>query len=402
MTKEKNSLNKKEKQEIVSDVKKALEKAKNNLKKHNQKTSKSIIISIIIIMIISLGIIYWYFASNPRKLFTSSTDTFFKTIEDNLVLNDNSKGHIDIISNVKTGNKELNKYNYKIDYLTDNNKNYFLWKTYNENKLLSKLTFYNGNNGYLYIPDLHNKYIAFSNNYFNYNYKSSETIITSLNKAFLKAINNYKISKTKTVFKINGKLVNTYKASLTLNNDKLNEVIDKINTYLKDDRAFQDSYNSMFKKEKFETKINGLKDKFKNSNLEINIYTTTLKHSFIRLELIEYTNEILKTFKISKINNKYQITLDDNNNSTNIKYIISTKKNKNKYIYKVHLKKQQNNNIVLDMNTNIKIKKKNNINIPIKDINDLIDYGKLSSEEKIKIDEKLKPIKMLKDSLFIK
>ena len=400
MAKNKNSLNKKEKQEIVLDVKKALEEAKNNFKNHDRKTPKKVIIlSTIIILIISLGAIYWYFASNPRVLFGRSMNSFWNDLNKDFALSDNLTESVDISCDVKTGNKELNKYNYKIDYLTGNN---YLWKTYSGDNLLSEITFYNNDKSYIYVSDLNDKYISLNDDYFNYNYKDFKVLSESLNAAFLKSINNYKISNTKAVLKIDGMLVNTSKMTVNLNNTNLDEVIDNINNYLKNDTSFQNSYRLLFKNKSFETVTNNLKNNLQNSKVKINIYTKGFNHSFVSLEITEFKNNITNIFKVTKMNNnKYYIVLDNKGNLTKDEYMIAAKKNKSSFIYDINIKQKQNENIVSDMDISIKPDKASEANIS-SNIDTYVDYKKLSNGEKNKLDEKLKPIKMFNDELFKK
>ena len=209
MTRDKGSLNKKEKQEIVLDVKKAFDKAKLN---YNKKGIKRIVIpSVIIVLFIFLITIYWYFASNPRTLFIHSIENFSNTLEDSFDINRSDSGKIYINLNVKIGNEKINEYKYKIDYLIDDKReNSFLWKIYDKNNSLSKIAFYNSDKNYVYVPQLYNKYISFDDNYFNYNWEDTKIISKSIKKAFFKAINNYKISNTKLVLKLNKKHINTY------------------------------------------------------------------------------------------------------------------------------------------------------------------------------------------------
>ena len=400
MTREKNILNKKEKQEIVLDVKKALDAKVGFKNKETKKTIKIIVFSIIVVLIISLGAFYLYFRSNPRTLFVNSLETFWDTLDRDLVFNDSLSGSADIGSNVKIGNHDLEKYNYKIDYLTDGINNSFLWKVYKENELLSEVTFDNKDNGYVYIPNLYNNYIGFNDNY--YNYKNGEIIVKSLNKALLKSINNYKISNTKVVLKIDGKLVNTNKITISLNNEDVKEVLDKVSDYLRSDYNFQSNYGSMFKKYSFDDVVTSLRNSFQNSNLEINIYMDRFKHSFVRLELVDFKNNLVNVFKVIKIrDNKYYIAFDDKESLVSNEYMVSTKKLKNGSIYKINVLKKKNNNVVLDMDTSIKLRQNDNINI-IGDTDSMINYDNLSNEEKLKVDEILKPIKIFRDEMFIK
>ena len=400
MTREKNILNKKEKQEIVLDVKKALDAKVGFKNKETKKTIKIIVFSIIVVLIISLGAFYLYFRSNPRTLFVNSLETFWDTLDRDLVFNDSLSGSADIGSNVKIGNHDLEKYNYKIDYLTDGINNSFLWKVYKENELLSEVTFDNKDNGYVYIPNLYNNYIGFNDNY--YNYKNGEIIVKSLNKALLKSINNYKISNTKVVLKIDGKLVNTNKITISLNNEDVKEVLDKVSDYLRSDYNFQSNYGSMFKKYSFDDVVTSLRNSFQNSNLEINIYMDRFKHSFVRLELVDFKNNLVNVFKVIKIrDNKYYIAFDDKESLVSNEYMVSTKKLKNGFIYKINVLRKKNNNVVLDMDTSIKLRQNDNINI-IGDTDSMINYDNLSNEEKLKVDEILKPIKIFRDEMFIK
>ena len=395
----KNILNKKEKQEIVSDVKKAIEVARGNFKKHNKKKSKEItIISIVFAFIILMGVVYLYFANNPRTLFKHSLDSFWKNLDS---ININTKGSLKAVinSNVKIGNKELNKYSYKVDYLLEEKNSGFLWKTYDENNLLSEVTIYNDDKSYVYIPNLYDKYFSLDEEYLKYNYRDIKVIGESLNKAFLFGLGNHKILNTKDVFKINGKLINTYKTSLYLNKEDLSLVIDSMNNYLNED--IQNNYGIVFNDKEIKDILSDLKSNCQY--LKINVYTKGLERSFVKLELIEHKNDKTDSFMFLKIDeNKYYMVFDNKSDLKKSEYIISAKKDSDGFIYDIDTRKKQDNSIVLDMETKIKLIKMSNINIKNLDVNDILKYEDLSSEEKTKIEKNLLPIKTFINAFFEK
>ena len=400
MAKTDNILKKSEKQEIVSDVKEAFDKAKNNSNLFDNKKGKNnilvVVFSVIIVLIISFGIIYWYLSSNPKTIFISSTNAIFENLisdfDDGF-----ASGSIDVDYEISTGNTDLNRYDFKVDYTLDekNNISNNVVSVNRDGSSLSEMIFYNDNKVYLLIPSLNDKYIVLGDNNFNYNSDDIRVIIKYLKLAFLEGINSYKFSSSKVSLKIDDKLKQTNKISLYLKNADINLVLDKMYQYLNNDNKFMKSYKNVFNTGDLSDDINKIKSLFQNSDdITINIYTSGFDNFFVKFELISSKDGKLDTVSVSNLsNNKYSILVDNTSKGEKEEYLISFDKSDNSFAYDIDIKREKKDLNILDMKVKLNIKEENPRNIKKENMNDVLDYNMLSNDEKQKVDDNLMPLK---------
>ena len=378
MAKGKNILEKSEKQEIVSDVKEAFDKAKNNSSYAKRKNKLIAILSVIIVLVLFAFSIYWYLSSNPKTIFVHSINEFFERLDNNIVSFNNhpSYGNVYTEYETLTTDKHVNKYSFSFDYAA-----------YDKNCVL--------------LNDLYDKYICFDDD-FVYSDKDIKTMTKSIGGAFLKAINGYKISNSKV--KITKKSEAAYKTTLSLKKNDISTLLDRFFDQLVKDENFKVSYQNMFNNNNFENWIETIRNDFKNmfsdsDSVLISIYTNGFKRSFVKLELVELKQGKQKVLSITnKIKNKYNIAINDEQNMLTKEYFVSVKKGNNSYTYDFDIK--QNKNKTLKLKGKIKIVEKNDKSI--KTMTDALDYSKLSLEEKQKIDDKLSLFELLIKEIIVK
>ena len=347
MVKKKEILNEKEKNEIMNDVKQALNKAQSKVQKPQSKFVISITIAIIL-LIFTCGIV-WYISNNPKVIFERSIDSVFSHINQNIKDLDNAKEEINLIYSQNSSNNEKQSCNLKNN--TKNEKTYTI------------------------INEISKNYIELNNINLNSNLKNQ---IEFLNKSINKAVEGYKIKSSKETINIDEKTIKTHKTSLELTSSEIDNLLKKIETNLKKE-------NNVISTNKY---INDLKNQYKNLDfLTINIYTKGVNYEFVKLEILKQKNNLIDSISITNIDkNKYKYLLDLK--TTNEKksgmishqekniYNISENADKNSKTYQTNL------NIVISENTN------NN-----KKIKESIKYSDLKPEEKIIIDNKINSLK---------
>lgn len=388
-------LNKKEKKEIITDVTDAINKAKGirhtSLNKE-MHTKKVLFITAFIVLLISSSFIYWFLANNPKTIFTRSVDVVFDNLTKNInePIADNTKGSINLKINSASGEySDLNRYDVKTTYNFDSINNISknnIKINYDSNHLIDLDLYSIDKKLYLYSLDFFDKYIELDKN-MNYDAKSINMMLKSINIAINEAIDKQKVSGSRLSLTINDKNMYAYKSSLELNKENLNIILDKINNSLLKDERFLNSCTKIFGADSAGA-LNSIINRIKNKNIEnlvINIYTDGVEHEFIKLELL-IDNDIVSITNTGK--NKYNYLLDLV--SKNVKYegIVKLKGKNDKFIINNDFKMIKNDNIS-SLNYDIAISQKSSTN-NLKDENlNGVRISELSNEEREIISNKI-------------
>ena len=298
---------------------------------HGNISIKGLIIIFLLFLVALLFIIlgiYLSYTSDSKKIIEETINNITNTIsnvrnnEDSLYLNDSFslesnikttskldetnediKDYIDFINNISkietnitvTQDKENEELFYTIES-KKNNENYI-----NYRYLIKDST------GYYYNDYVTNKYINVgNNNYFETLKKDSNTIdnIKYLKKCIIESLSNNLSTdysyKTQEETEYNNTYVKANRLTIELDNKKLNKLYKSVIKDLKNDEKalfLLSNYFEGFEDKTFENK------KFldKKESIMINIYTTGLTNSFIKLEIIKKNNNEEKRINYEKI-----------------------------------------------------------------------------------------------------
>ncbi len=406
--KKKEELNKDEKIEIKADVKDALGKAKkasidkinetgpddvlnqNEIDKLMDKKNKSkekdsikpVIITIVLIVLIALSGLYIYFSNNPKTIFVKAIDKTFNKIEKSITPKyDTAKGSAEFDMTF-----DKDKINANIYYESDIKKgllNADIKTTYNDEQLIDLNLYNETDTAYIYSEDLLNKYIEFESNYTDVDGK---IITNALNEAFKAAISGEKLNGAKKQIKIDGKMVKTYKSSLTINETNIDRMTDSAFKSLINNDKFMNQMSKTFNLS--QTEVNGKitdvinhlrKQVQENQVININIYTKGARQSFVMFEIIGADRKI----NITKTDDKITYTVTDKNNNKQIEGEIlignsteingTYKKGSTTHLFNITIKSNAE-----------KIKE-----VTKKEIKDSTKYNELSDSEKLEMTFKL-------------
>ncbi len=304
---------------------------------HGNISIKGLIIIFLLFLVALLFIIlgiYLSYTSDSKKIIEETINNITNTIsnvrnnKDSLYLNnkftlesnikttskldetnEDIKDYIDFINNISkietnitvTQDKENEELFYTIES-KKNNENYI-----NYRYLIKDST------GYYYNDYVTNKYINVgNNNYFETLKKDSNTIdnIKYLKECIIESLSNNLAtdysSKTQEETEYNNTYVKANRLTIELDNKKLNKLYKSVIKDLKNDEKalfLLSNYFEGFEDKTFENK------KFldKKESIMINIYTTGLTNSFIKLEIIKKNNNEEKRINYEKIDDGKKI-----------------------------------------------------------------------------------------------
>ena len=388
-------LNHNEKSEIIADVKEAINKARGS--KSAKKTTfskKTICITIFIVLLIAISFIYWFLANNPKTIFTRSVDVTFDIFKANINAPkyDITKGKIDFKIKRSDGDYAyLNNYDFDINYLFDslnNNSKNNIKINYDDSLLLDLDLLYSDNKVYINSPSFIDRYIELNKTPINYDSKSINTMLNSLNTAINEAVNGQKVTGSRISLTINNKNMYAYKSSLQLNKENLDIVLDKINKSLLNDERFISSYKSLIGNNYNDVFVNSIIDKIKSRNINnfvVNLYTDGIEHEFIKIELL-LDNDVISITNTGKNKYNYLFDLD----STGFKYEGEIKiKEKNDSILVKVLHKATNGGNISNLDFDMIVTQKQGKNINYEDISNSVKVEQLSQEEISTIESKI-------------
>lgn len=343
------------------------------------KKDKKIFIGVFILIVLAIVGVLTYVAmmATPKKVFTTSIDQVFKTI------NKNSKEEIKTINgemglqievNTKEDNeildmiKDINlKLNYGFDY--ENKKmNIGLDTTYQNKDLIKASLYTKEENAYVYLDKVYDKYIQvpmegvteiFNN---QNNVKDYQTILNEVKKALNNSLKDKYFSSENTKISIKGKDINVTKNILNLNEENQKSLYKDITNYLNNE-TFINSVANITQEDK-----DSIKESLENEEFDviddftISIYTKKMTKEFVGIEIKDssstlsvfkedketytysFVNEekIDGTIKIQENNNHYTITFMCNVDDANIKLQFDTS-----YKYNEEIKDIDTTNSVL-------------------------------------------------------
>lgn len=271
------------------------------------------LISIFLILIIAIILCVMFFSNNPKTLLTQTVDGLFDYLEGSINENvyDVTDGNISL--DIKSDDELYNVIKLDADYVKDN-MNGMVYTDLNVSDLEGDIplkAYSNGENTYVSLSSLSDKYIKMNSNPLSYFINGSDGIIIlkGLNQAFDKVISSEKIyGKRKTIDgekvyemrllideknkdRISENFINTLKANdefiSVLSNMKgvsVKEIIDSIDNYLDKFKEFLKKHDSL------EVKICILDDS--KDFIRMDILGNDLEVSFIKKD-DKYSYQIL-------------------------------------------------------------------------------------------------------------
>ena len=223
--------------------------------------------------------------------------------------NEDIKDYIDFINNISKIETNItviqDKENEELFYSIEAKKN-------NENYINYRYLI-NDSTGYYYNDYITNKYINVGNNNYFETLKQDATTIDNigyLKECIIESLSNNLAtdysSKTQEETEYNNTYVQANRLSIELDNKKLNKLYKSVIKDLKKDEKASFILNNYF--EGFEDKtIENRKFLEKKESIRINIYTTGLTNSFIKLEIIKKNNTEEKRINYEKIDEGKEI-----------------------------------------------------------------------------------------------
>ena len=223
--------------------------------------------------------------------------------------NEDIKDYIDFINNISKIETNItviqDKENEELFYSIEAKKN-------NENYINYRYLI-NDSTGYYYNDYITNKYINVGNNNYFETLKQDATTIDNieyLKECIIESLSNNLAtdysSKTQEETEYNNTYVQANRLSIDLDNKKLNKLYKSVIKDLKKDEKASFILNNYF--EGFEDKtIENRKFLEKKESIRINIYTTGLTNSFIKLEIIKKNNTEEKRINYEKIDEGKEI-----------------------------------------------------------------------------------------------
>lgn len=370
-----------------------------------KKSNKYLIIGlsfISIVLAIIIGFIFYFqIFTNSKGVFNDAIDKIFdfalKPVNDNSAT---TSGSISFDADITTpSNSELINIINKLDLSLDFDIDYIneIVKAngklqYDNSDIKGSLYAYD-NNIYLYSNELYDKYIRYPFEYkklltSNGEYISDYTdIVKEFKKALVLSLKDDYFTNYKTTVNIKQQEINVDCHELIVNKDNVKDIKKNIYTYLYNSSKFIKSVSSLSKQdeEKIKENINSTLDSIAKEeindgiNLVIDIYTKGFMKSFVGVN-INYNNDNINVLK--EKDNIYVLSLNMNGKTINTNITINKVNNKTMYIIDYS---DGTNQIKL----NIGFEMYHHKRITKVDVNNYIDYDKLSDQDSNNIRVKL-------------
>jgi len=414
--KENHNLNDEEKNEIKNDVKDAIGKAFSNPKtsidqilkggpketlnqeeidkivnKKNKNTDKKpVILTIILIILIAIAGVFMYLSNNPKTILIKTIDKTFNTLEKNITPKyEKTKGNLIVTLKGKYNNQTSSNLKINADYQIDTKEKLFntdINLNLNKNQPLNVKLHGENDKTYLYAKNILDKYLELDTNINTQ--EETKIVLKSLNNAITKSIENEKFSGSKIQTKINKNMVKTYKSSFTLNKDNRETILDNIKDLLLKDENFIEAYSKMTNITKEETKtevinqISKIKNHLDNTeDLTINVYTKGAIQEFVKLEVVQKTNNKSNIMSITKIDtNKFEYVIDNQIKNSKITGNIEYKNKQNSTNLKIIIN-NGSTNLTIALNNKYEKTKK----IELTKASDTLKFSDLTDEEKLNL-----------------
>lgn len=294
---------------------------------------KKIFIGLFVLVVLIVVAVVTYIATmaTPKKVFVSSLDKVFESMNETSDIN-TVVGDMTLDINVDTEEDNeiydiLNSLDVKLDYAVDyeNKKmNFGLDSSYEEKELLTLHAYAKDENAYVYLDEVFNKYIQvplegyseiFDTEKMMTNYK---TIISEIEKALDSSLKDEYFTSEKTTLTIDGKETDVTKNILNLNNENYKILSKDIATSLNND-TFIKSVAELTEteeadiKESLENAING--DIEEIEDLTISIYTTGMTKKVVAFEVKDASDTLLVTAEKNDTYN-FELSGEDKFNGT--------------------------------------------------------------------------------------
>lgn len=362
------------------------------------------LIAIFLILIISITLGLMFFSNNPKTLFTQTIDGLFSYLDDNV--NDNvydiMDGNISLDYNIKSNDENAEFYNnlskvaFDADYVKDNagNRSFIdLKTTYDGVDFVSAKIYGNGNDTYIYSPNVYDNYIKLYSNKLSYfgNGNDLKIILKGLNQAIDKVIADEKVYGGKEALDLNGKSIKTYKISLAVDKNNRDRVSENfINTLKANDELLNVLSNlkgvsSSDIKNSLDSYLLKLKNKLKDAGkFEVALYVNN-ENEFIKA-LISSDKE---NFSLTKENDKFSYSILKDGILTKGDFEFTVNDNKTKYTYNINFERTQGNKILLEGNIGLKYTSKKADSFEEVDVSSSVDISNITELEKLAIYTKI-------------
>ena len=379
---------------------------KNSTKAKMSKLPWLIAICLILVIAIMLGLMF--FKNNPKTLFTQTVDGLFDFLESNI--NDNvydiTDGNISLDYSIKSNDENMSLYenmskvDFDADYIKDNagDRSYINLKTtYDGEDFISANIYGDGNDTYIYSPNVADNYIKLSSNKLSYfgDGNDIKVILKGLNQAIDKIVADEKIYGKKQDVDIDGKIIKGYKIGLVIDSKNRNRVAETfINTLKANDELLTvvsklKGVKTSDVKNSLENYLSKLKEELKkHEKLEILLYIDNQTNEFIKAETVSKLGNIVVT---GKKDNQFSFTISNTNDGilTTGDFSFSVNDNKNKYVYDLYLKQTKNGKLLLESNVDLKYTSKKADSFQDVDVSNSAEMSKLTELERLSIYAKI-------------
>ena len=334
-------------------------------KKSNNSGLYIIICSILVIGAIIIGA-YFYFLGDNKKVFVSALNNMYNNlndsisdIEDAIPITDKDTFLIHSKMNIESEEENLQMikdYNLSLDFGADYQNNEYTLKALLANKddqeILSALLNYNNQNIYLSSEDLFSKVIAITNSdikdkleipTLNIDYYTfARNNLTIVKKTLSDFISSKDIKTNKETITINNKQEEVTTYTLSLDEERLDDLFKKLQTNISNDKEVVKSLATLLNLSEEEVKNNLLEESSFLNDVEVSVYRKGILDTFIGAtitinnETITYYDvdnyEELTSKDASIIRNDQVTTIDLTKQDTTLQKVTIENTDENKYI----------------------------------------------------------------------
>lgn len=360
------------------------------------------LIAIFLILIIAITFCLNFFSNNPKTIFTQTVDGLFDYLKSNINENvyDITDGNITFNLNMTSLNDkelydELSKISFNADYVKDNSSSMSfidLKTTYDGNDFISANIYGDGNDTYVYVPTIYEKYIKLGSNKLSYFVSGNDikVLLDGLNQAVDKVIADEKILGSKE--NIDSKNIKSYKTVLTIDKNNRNRISETFINTLKANEEFvsilakMKGVNNSSIKTSLDNYLKRLKDEFeKKGKTNISLFIDNKTKEFIQAKF-EWKNGYINLIKEE---DKYTFSIKDDDVLTSGDFTFVVNDNKTKYTYNFNYQTKENNKILSSGNFDLKYTARKKDNFDRVDVSDSLDLKNISELEKLAIYAKI-------------
>lgn len=389
-------------------------------KKSSKKFLKVLIPIIILMLVIGIGIAYYFISITPKNIFAKAVDKIFSNTEEDY---DTLKTNIELSMSIESDNSDIQsigqivnsvkiKTNQEIDL---NNKviNEAVSASFLGQDLLNAEYIIKDETSYMFLKDIFSKYIEVpledigSENIFSImgdiKNIASEEALGEISKIVKNELKDKTYEQAKEEIMVNGEKVKVTKSTLVLTpKETFNTLLSVLNEIKNNDTIMNKFSNKEDIKEVIQEIIDEMKYAFEDlsvgngEKIKISIYTKGIKHEAVRfdIDLIDNNEKMGMSFvKVSE--NNYLLSISQNKAELiNISIIDEKKDEKSGTItYKIDmssLMKETDSGIdSLALIIKGKYNVEYNSKVEIPEITDSVKYDEITEEDAMEMNENL-------------